>query len=407
MARRIRSPKLEDRTSRLTLKAQKGKPHWVTIGKGLSLGFRKNKTPPNMWVGRKSDGKGGNTMRVVGPTDDFENTPGALDFWQAQAKVRELFLSGSSLDPGKPITVLEAVRQWKAKLEAEEGDPGNATRIERHLAGTVLADMIVAGCVVRDWEDWKFGLVKKGLKPGAVTRNSKSLARALTVAASRDDRIRNAATWREGLASLPGSTQARRAILKDAVVCKIIATAAQEDAAFQTYVEVLAVCGCRPSQARRLLVGDLLRDKVMIPRSRKGRNKRHSEREPRSVPIPPSLAAKLRHMAAHRPAEAPLLLTATGKRWGKYDHRWPMHRTAERAGLDPAKVTIYALRHSSIVRQLLKGVPVAIVSDHHDTSEPQIRSHYAKYISEHTDEITRAAMLDVTTPAADNVVPMR
>jgi hypothetical protein len=111
-------------------------------------------------------------------------------------------------------------------------------------------------------------------------------------------------------------------------------------------------------------------------------------------------------MAEGRPANAPLLLTDDGKRWGKYDHRWPIHRTAERCELDPTEVTIYALRHSSIVRQLLKGVPVAIVADSHDTSERQIRAHYAKYISDHSDALTRAAMLDLTVPPAGNVVPM-
>jgi hypothetical protein len=34
-------------------------------------------------------------------------------------------------------------------------------------------------------------------------------------------------------------------------------------------VEVLAVCGRRPVQATRLLVGDLLADKLMMPRSAK------------------------------------------------------------------------------------------------------------------------------------------
>ena len=39
------------------------------------------------------------------------------------------------------------------------------------------------------------------------------------------------------------------------------------------------------------------------------------------------------------------------------------------AGLDPHEVTIYALRHSSIVRQLLAGVPVRVVAVNHDTSD--------------------------------------
>ena len=38
---------------------------------------------------------------------------------------------------------------------------------------------------------------------------------------------------------------------------------------------------------------------------------------------------------------------------------------AKKAGLE--EITIYALRHSNIVRQLLAGVPVRVVAVNHDT----------------------------------------
>jgi integrase len=406
MARRIHHHKLETRTARLKLPVRV-KPYYLKVAEGLSLGYRRNKTPPNNWSMRVADGKGGNWIKLIGPADDYEGTPGALDFFAAQAKARELVHGTATPDKSKPLTVSEAVAEFKTDLESRGADTGNARRVAGHLAGRPLATKIVATLDVRDLKGFRDDLRKKGLKPGAVTRNCKALAAALSLAASHDSRVRNRDAWRIGLAALPGSTNARRAILTDDVVRSIVATAAQEGPAFALLVETLALVGCRPAQARRLLVADLLSDKLLIPRARKGRNKQRSERETRPVPIPPALVAKLRQAAGNRPDNAPLLLTDDGTRRRKDDHVKPMRRTAKRAGLDPSAVTIYALRHSSIVRMLLKHVPTAVVADHHDTSERQIRAHYAKYISEHTDALTRATLLDLDTPPAGNVVALR
>jgi hypothetical protein len=62
-------------------------------------------------------------------------------------------------------------------------------------------------------------------------------------------------------------------------------------------------------------------------------------------------------------------------------------------GLDPADVTMYCLRHSSIVRMLLQNVPIRLVASLHNTSVAMIERHYSKYITEHSDDISRAALL--------------
>lgn len=69
---------------------------------------------------------------------------------------------------------------------------------------------------------------------------------------------------------------------------------------------------------------------------------------------------------------------------------------------DPKEVTIYALRHTNIVRQLLRGVPVRVVAVNHDTSVAMIERNYSRYIGDHSDSLARAALLD---PVVENVVP--
>ena len=60
-------------------------------------------------------------------------------------------------------------------------------------------------------------------------------------------------------------------------------------------------------------------------------------------------------------------------------------------------MTIYALRHSSIVRQLLGGVPGRVVAVNHDTSLAMIERTYSAHIGDHADALTRAALLDTST----------
>jgi integrase len=155
-------------------------------------------------------------------------------------------------------------------------------------------------------------------------------------------------------------------------------------------VETLALTGARVSQLARALVRDLMGERLMIPSSAKGQNKRAS-RTP--VPIPATLANAMRVAATERPQIAPLLIKPRGEAWAKSDHARPFKRAVEAIGEDPERVSSYALRHSHITAQLLKGLPVQLVAKLHDTSASQIERHYAATIASHTDELVRGAMI--------------
>ena len=103
------------------------------------------------------------------------------------------------------------------------------------------------------------------------------------------------------------------------------------------------------------------------------------------MPITAALAARLKAAAAGRPSNAPLLLWRSDCGWGvepSANYRADFRAIVAAAGLDPAEVTAYALRHCSIVRMLLAGIPARLVASLHDTSVTEIERHYSKYISE-------------------------
>jgi hypothetical protein len=142
--------------------------------------------------------------------------------------------------------------------------------------------------------------------------------------------------------------------------------------------------------------------RLMMPSSRKGRGLKKITHVP--VPIPRSVAEKLKRENDGKIADAPLLTKPSGERWKQSDHTRLFHRAVLRAALDPSEVTLYALRHSSIVRDLLANVPVRIVATKHDTSIPMIERNYSKYIADHADTLSRRAMLDPDGPIGDKVI---
>jgi hypothetical protein len=66
------------------------------------------------------------------------------------------------------------------------------------------------------------------------------------------------------------------------------------------------------------------------------------------------------------------------------------------------------LRHSSIVRQLLAGVPVRVVAANHDTSVTMLERTYSRHVGDHFDALARAALLDTMPeqPPGDKVVSL-
>jgi site-specific recombinase XerD len=140
----------------------------------------------------------------------------------------------------------------------------------------------------------------------------------------------------------------------------------------------------------------------MMPSSRKGRGVKKIARTP--VPITRSLASKLRHAAAGRAEDAWLLVRANGKPFMRSGHTDRFKRTVDHAGI--AGVSIYALRHSNIVRQILAGVPMRVVAVLHDTSVGMLERTYSRHIASHSDGVARHALLDLGAPVAGNVVPI-
>jgi integrase len=415
MARKVSFSALESRSARLKLKIRRRPHSGPSLARGIALMYRRNKTN-GTWVLKASNGHGAYWTKAFALADDFEDADAqnVLTFYQAQDQAKKLARGDDGNPDSAPITVDSALKAYRTDLEARGANPYNADWPRLHLTSVLLSKPValLAAIELKKWRDGLLGT----MAPSTINRLGRCLCAALEQAAQHDKRIQNRDAWETGLAGLPNAQQVRNIIISDDKVRELIAAAYDLNSQFGLLTDTLAVTGARPSQAVRLRVEDLhdhpLRPKLMMPKSAKGggRNRSVKKTERYSVPITPQLAAKLKAAARGRLDDAPLLLQSDGRPWDKNPGQ-NYHRQVDNAvtaiGLDPAEVTMYCLRHSSIVRMLLRNVPIRLVATLHNTSAAMIERHYSRHITEHCiDDITRAGLLSEPTPAADNVVAL-
>jgi integrase len=417
MARKVRHSALESRSGRLKLQVRRRPYSGPSLARGIALMYRRNGTNGS-WVLKASDGHGAYWTKAFALADDFEDADGknVLTFYEAQDAAKKLARGEDGNADTAPITVDGALKDYRRDLEARNANPYNAESPRVHLTNVLLAKPVQL-LNPHELKKWRDGLLGK-VAPATVNRVCRCLGAALELARQHDERIQNRQAWEVGLAGLPDAQEARNVILSDVTVREFVATAYGHDHQLGLFVDVLAVTGARPSQAVRLRVQDFhnhpVRPKLMMPKSAKGggRNRSQKKHERYSVPITPALAAELKDAASGRADDAPLLVQSDGSAWGdnpgqRY-HR-QIDKIVSAIGVDPAVVTVYALRHSSIVRMLLQNVPIRLVASLHNTSVAMIEKTYSKYITEHSDDISRKALLLHEEPQAaiaDNVVAL-
>ena len=399
MARKVRYSSLETRTARLKLAVRRKPYSGPSLARGVALLYRRNKTN-GTWVLKASDGHGKYWTKAIAEADDHDESNGKtiLNFFEAQDQAKKLARGDDGGSTGTaPITVEGALTDYRTDLITGAANPYNADWPLLHLTG-VLKSKPVALLTSIELKKWRDGLLGT-MAPSTINRLCGCLRAALNLAARHDKRIQNREAWEVGLVNLPDAQQARNVILSDDKVREFVAAACGVDEKFGLFTDTLAITGARPSQAARLGVEDLhdhpVRPKLMMSKAAKGgsRNRSAKKTERYSVPITVQLAAKLKAAAKGRADDAPLRLQSDGRSWGDNPGQ-SYHRDVDKVvtgiGLDPDEVTMYALRHSSIVRMLLQNVPIRLVASLHNTSVRDDRKVIIRNISSSTATISLA-----------------
>jgi hypothetical protein len=390
MARRVLAPSLATPTARAQLKRRK-KPYRAAIAPGVWLSYRANKGAGTWSV----DADFG--LKRFALADDIEQANGetVLNYKQALKQASDLARAGEGHSDAL-ITVGEAIDKYQKELKGRGAAETNATGVRFNMPEK-LAAKPVALLEAKDLKDWRNDLVVGGLKLSSANRLGHSLKAALNLVSGDANK---SAAWRGGLTLLADDTEnARNIILPDDVVQAVVRTAYEIDHHMGVWIHALAETGVREIQVTRLEVHDLQDDRatprLMMPSSKKGKNRKIT-RKP--LPISPHLAKALRQASQGRLLHMPLLEPVK-----QLSERF--YAVTKRLGLGD-EVTPYALRHSSIVSKLLKGIPTRLVAAAHDTSVAEIERTYSRdIVSDHTEATLRGTLLDFTPPpVADNVV---
>jgi integrase len=421
---------------RSRLEARKN-PYWQSVGGGrggVTLGYRKPRRGPGKWSA-KLVLESVRLEEVIGTADDDDSVEGALDFPAAVvaalnwARRQTEIVAGRNESGGKAPTVRSAVEAY-AKVRKQRS-PRNgkisAGRLAMHvLSDKTFADTPLSRLRASAIEAWRsrlpvigaesMGSQAKG-KSKAITEST--LNRLLTdlraaLNATAESRRRELPAHigveiKVGTRAIPVAGEARKQLLTDAQVKALVEAAYQlpDDGDFGRLVALAAATGARFSQLAALRVEHLqaAQHRILIAGSRKGRAAR-----PRSamVQLSPDVVDRLMLAFEGRAPHEPLLTRwayrAVGAvRWVR-DHRraWgpayevdkPWKETVARAGV-PADTIMYALRHSSIVRNLRVGLPIRLVAALHDTSVEMIEAHYAAFIVDASEDLARRAVLSL------------
>ena len=416
---------LDTAAKRARLRPSKN-PIFIAVGgnrQGISLGYRKPLKGAGSWVVKLIVNKRRAEERLAA-ADDANAPPDALSYAEAvQAALTWATRTAVSLEAearagsgGGSLTVESAVRAYIAARE--QNAPATAhhprSRLSTHvLSDSELSSIRLSRLAASDLLTWRRKRLSPKLAPATVNRLLNDLRAALNAAATEYRRQLPAGIFAEikaGLKALPLAEEARQQILSDSQIRDVIAAARELDADgdFSRLVLLAAATGARFSQLAKLKVGSVQAEqlRIMVPVSAKGRGSKARSVIP--VAVGQDVVDQLRCVMADRPADAPLLerwrhQQVKGAQWVRAS-RGPWQSASETLRLWkdvaakaelPAGAIMYSLRHSSVVRQLRRNVPIRIVAAHHDTSVAMIEKHYAAYISEATEDIVRAAIIEL------------
>lgn len=409
--------------------ASRGRPYWQPIAGvrgGVSLGYRKPRRGPGAWAA-KLVFQGERVEGRLGLADD-EAADGALSYRAAVEAAlewsRQQFAAleaGASKAARQPATVETAVRDYIAARKRKSAS--SAKNATSRLTAYVLADKTFAATRLSKLrastiEAWRDRLPMKtddpeseGLAASSVNRLTNDLRAALNAAAERWRRELPAHLMQEiriGTRRLQADSGATMMLLTDDQVRGAVTAAEEFEPEFGQLIAAAAASGARFSQLAAVKVGDLqiAQARLMIPSSRKGRAGK--ARAPIAFPLSTNVVAKLAEAIDGRAASAPLFRRwayRRGKRLEWIKDRlvpWTAASEAQASWAEiaksaelPAGATMYALRHSSIVRGLTVGLPVRLVAALHDTSIPMIEKHYSAYIVDATEELARKGVLSL------------
>jgi integrase len=376
MPRRIRDSRLETRAGRLRLRVSK-KPVFMSIGRGLSVGYRRNRTA-GTWVFRQSDGKGGFQTKAIGSADDFDEANGEdiLDFWQAQEKIKSL-AQPDGVRKISPLKVSEAFDRYIPKLRAKNARTAKDTegRVKKHFLPK-FGSYRVIDLTQTEIGNWHASLTKSSDDDEVVRRSKDSANRVLSMVKAflndawqdKKNHIPNNDAWRnvKPFKNVSRPREVRYSPRQARLLIK-----GCTDKRFADLVRGSYLTGARYGE----LNGAKIFDFDVAAKTLRVSGKTGS----RDIILQSSAVDFFKRITKDRPRDAFIFVKADGERWKRSEQTRPMKAAIKKAKLDD-RGSLYALRHAYISEAIERNTPLTILAKNCGTSVRIIEKTYAKVL---------------------------
>ena len=376
MPRRIRDSRLETRTGRLRLRVAK-KPVFMSIGRGLSVGYRRNRTA-GTWVFRRSDGKGGFQTKAIGSADDFDEANGEdiLDFWQAQEKIKSLAQPDTARKIS-PLKVSEAFDRYIPKLRAKNARTAKDTegRVRKHFFPKFESYRVI-DLSQTEIGNWHASLTKSSDDDEVVRRSKDSANRVLSMVKAflndawqdKKNNIPNNDAWRN-VKPFKNVSRAREVRYSPGQAQLLIESCA--DKRFADLVRGSYLTGARYGE----LNGAKIVDFDVVAKTLRVSGKTGS----RDIILQSSAIDFFKRITKGRSRDAFIFVKADGGRWKRSEQTRPMKAAIKKANLDD-RGCLYALRHAYISEAIERNTPLIVLAKNCGTSVRIIEKTYAKVL---------------------------
>ena len=422
MARSVKNPRLNTRTSRISL-VERREPYWHVISTGCAIGYRKG-AKSGTWIARFRDETGKQNYEALGGADDIRDADGisCLSYTQAQEKARTFFSRkgrGEEILKG-PYTVAMALDEY-FKGRERRGSKGVKADIYAANARIIpeLGSIQVGRLTSKRIRDWHFDLsagpklvrTKRFASEQAVAyvhasdtdavRARRSTAnRVLTILkaalnhAFQDGKVASDEPWRK-VKPFRGVDAAVIRYLKQAEAERLV-NACPTD--FRDLVRGALLSGCRYGELTRLQVRDF--DpvaKTIVARLTKGE-------KPRQIALNDEGEALFRQLTAGRTSTTLIFSRSDGAKWGASHQRRPLIEASRIASIDPP-ATFHILRHTYASLLAMAGVPMGVIAaqlGHSDTRMTE--KHYAHLAPSYVADTVRASLPKLGIVPDSNIV---
>lgn len=426
MARRLVEAPIATRASRASLPEGL---HWRGLDTGIHLGYRKARSG-GAWIARWYTGESRCYRRIdLGPADDVIAV-GTLSYSEAISAAKEAVANArrrKAIDAAGPVlTVRLAIEQYlvmrdarDSQVEGREVRSDGSYKLSRHVSqNESFLDIRLDALTEADLLEWANSLddTLKGSTKRRIITDLKAALNAMYRKERRRLPSELAETIRFGLAaeaigSEPVDIARENQILDNETIRQVVKHSYEIDDDFGLLVLVLAATGARFCQLKRMKVRDVqtLFGRLMVPKSRKGRNKVAGYTP---VRIGPDVMGPLKAAIAGRRADDAVFCrwrhVQTGPATWQRDSRGPWRTPSEMIRpwgrvcekLELSGIVPYSLRHSSIVRGIAAGLPIRLVAALHDTSVAMIEKHYSRWIVDGLEDLAATAIVPLMNEAA-------